>query len=181
MRTLALAAPLAGLLFVACANTPEALPEGRTTTPVIHPKYDEIRPSAIVVLKVDAPDRDMRQLLRPELYDQLFKKDYSCPKLQSVDKQLANGKIDARKLPYDATFHVKIDSWKPYRGGRYYAATGTATMIHRQGETLLTIRFVDEVFQAKVDAGASDDTGAIKLLAKRIVKWVPPHPRLPAE
>ena len=181
MRTLALAAPLVGLLFVACANTPEELPEGRTTT-TPHTKFDEIRPTAIVVLKVDAPARDLRQLLRGHLYDELFKKDYSCVKLQSVDKHtLPSGKVDPRKLPYDATFKVKVDTWKPYRGGRYYAASGTATMVHRQGETLLTIKFTNEVFEANVEAGISDDTNAIKLLAARIVRAVPPHPKLSAE
>ena len=43
-------------------------------------------------------------------------------------------------------------------------------------ETLFTVTFTDEVFEAEVDAGVSDDTKATKALAAHILKHVPKRP-----
>lgn len=172
---------LLSLLAVACNTTQERLPEGKTdVTP--HPEFDKIRPTAIAVLKVDAPTRDLREMLRPAMYEGLFRRNYSCLKLQSVDKASHNGDtVDNRELPYDATFKVTVDEWKSVHGGVYYVASGKAVMRHRQGEVLFTIAFTNEVFDAHVEAGASDDTDAIRALAERIAAKVPKRPEPASE
>ena len=162
-----------------CASTNDKLPEGRVSTSPPHPEFESIRPTAIAVLKVKAPDTQLAQGLRLQMYDRLFEARYSCMKLDVVDRNTASDGTLDKRLEWDATFRVEITAWKAYHGGRYFAASGFARMVHRHGETLWERTFTDHVVDADVKAGKTDITQSIPALAKFILKELPHHPNPP--
>ncbi|MHC4958831.1 MAG: hypothetical protein ACYTGN_10700 [Planctomycetota bacterium] len=160
------------LLFCACQATTKELPEGQVEYHS-HPEFASIDPTAIAVLKVDAPDKDVAEQVRRILYDGLFSKNYSCLKLKSVDDNTSNGEVDGRALAYDATLKVTVTKWEQVEGGAYYLTSGRATMVHRQGQELWSYTFTDDNFQGEVAAGSADDLDAMRNLARRILTQVP--------
>ncbi len=178
MKTSAIAA----ILVCACvANKNGKLPEGRASYPPPHKDFNTIRPTAIAVMKVSAKDLDLARRLRKEIYDGLFKRNYSCLRLSAVDENTTDGVLNKQALGYDATFEVTISGWKSFRGGRYVVATGDAKMIHRHGEVLWMCSFSDYPLEAVVFAGNVDITKTITALTSVILKdgEFPKHPDVP--
>lgn len=178
MRTLAIAA----ILVCSCAaNKNRKLPEGRANYPPPHKDFNTIRPTMIAVMKVTAKDVDLARRLRTKIYNKLFKRNYSCLRLSTVDKNTTDGVINTQKLRYDATFDVTISGWKSARAGRYVVATGEAKMVHRLGEVLWTCSFSDYPLETVVFAGKVDITKTITALAGVILKdgEFPKHPEVP--
>ena len=177
MRTSAIAA----ILVCACvANKNGKLPEGRASYPPPHKDFNTIRPTAIAVMKVSTQDRDFARRLRREIYEKLFKKNYSCLRMSVVDKNTKDGVLN-KTVAYDATFEVTISGWRSVRAGRYVVATGEAKMIHRHGEVLWMCSFSDYPLEATVLAGNVDTTKTITALAGVILKdgEFPKHPDVP--
>ena len=165
---------IATILVCACAATNEELPQGRTSS-AKHDDYDTLRPSAIAVMPVEADNSKVRLGLRKAVYNRLFSKKYSCLRLDAVDKHTRDGVLDKTKLGWDAKFQIKVTGWKKYRGGRYFAATGEAQMIHVSGEVIWKGTFTDYPLEAEVMAGTAKIEKTIEGLASVIVREVPEH------
>lgn len=170
------------LLAAACAGTPNGDQPKNRADSVPHPDFARIRPNTIALLRVSAPTQELRTKLRREVYDRLFAKRYACLKLQSVDANTgAGGKFDGGTLEWDATFHVHVAAWKPVEKGRYVAATGSARMMHKNGEQLWECKFSNYQFEVDSRAGRMDHTRAIRGLANVIDRELPQRPPLPRE
>lgn len=180
MKTSAIAA----ILVCACAaNKNGKPPEGRVVYQGPHKDFQKLRPTAIAVMKVDAPTRELARRLRKEIYDKLFERNYSCLRLAAVDAHTTEGVLDKQAVGYDATFEVTVSGWKSVRGGRDYLASGEAKMIHRHGEVLWTCTFTEVPLESTVMAGKIDISRTIKELATLILKdgkdGFPRHPNVP--
>ncbi len=170
------------LVLAACKSTPDELPEGLVITNT-HPEFDKFRPTAVAVLPVEAPNREVREQLREEMYRGILDKKYSGIKLQSVDAHLdSNGKFDPGDLVYDATLTVNIDTWKPRSGyAGQYVAKGVARMTHKSGELLWECSMPDRAFKVESRAGATEVSMAISEVAKFFLQRLPPAPPPPSE
>jgi hypothetical protein len=167
------------LALGACNTTPKEPPTGKSSmTP--HPEFAKIRPTVIVLMRVHAPRRQIREHLRKEVYDRLFEKGYSCLKLETVDAHTdSGGTFDGTGLDWDATITVNVTDWKPFRGSSRYLAAGGAKMVHQTGEVLWEFSFSDWLFEVESSASETDYSFAMKEMSHLITGELPAHPPLP--
>jgi hypothetical protein len=167
---------------VGCKGTgSKDLPEGWIELKQ-HPEFDDFRPVAVAVLKVDAPRADTRDELRRGIYEGLFDKRYSAIKLDVVDSHTnSDGGFEGDSLEWDATMRVRLDTWRSLRSGRWIEAGGTATLTHRSGEVLWDCSFGNYPFRVESAAGSTDYQVAVRAIALLFLDRLPDCPPLPAE
>jgi len=168
----------AALLLAACQSTRE-LPTGSLVREE-HPDYAKFRPVAIAVLRVEAPRGYLRAGARQEIYEGLFKHRYSPLALDVVDAHTeSTGEFKPALLDWDATLLVTVKKWSALRGGSYFAADGSARLIHKSGEVLWQLSFQDQAFASP--SGQSGHEEAARSLARLVVSRMPPLPPPPRE
>jgi hypothetical protein len=174
--------PILLLLAAACNSTKQGDPPVGTAKTNPNAEFAKFRPNAIAVLRVDAPNQEMRLKLRRQIYDGLFNKKYACLRLPTVDAHTnSKGEFEGGSLDWDATFKVNVGSWMPIVGGRYYAATGSARMVHRSGELLWERTFASYPFEVEARAGKTHFETAYRAIVDLILRELPERPPIPRE
>ncbi len=169
---------LAVLLLAACQAAKD-LPTGSLVREE-HPDYAKFRPVAIGVLRFEAPRGYLRDETRQEVYQGLFQHRYSPLALDVVDAHTeSTGEFKPTLLEWDATLTVSVKKWRALRGGAYFAADGSARLIHKSGEVLWQLSFQDQAFE--VPSGKDGHERAARSLGKLIVSRMPPLPPPPRE
>lgn len=179
MRRLAIPTLLC-CLGAACQST--KVPEGRVRMEP-HPDYAKFRPVAIALLPVETPRSDLRDPLRKAAYEELLARRYSPLALAVVDRRVREtGRFDPADIDWDAQLEIRVSGWERVGGGTHVAASATARMVHKSGETLCEVTVERQPFALVTPADGSDPQQAVaRELGALIVRRLPDRPPLPRE